>query len=83
MVTGMGPSMNVPCISLQVINISLDNKKKKKSFEVKTPRGKKWQIKLIKHNTYSLSSLLQFPIKPGIFPDIAVPSILLQAVSQV
>ena len=80
MVSGMGPSMNVPCIWLQLINISLDNhkkKKKKKKFLSQTPRRKKWQIKLIKYNTYSLPSLLQFPIKPGILPDIAVPSILL------
>ena len=43
MVSGMGPSMNVPCIWLQLINISLDNhkkKKKKKSFEVKLQEEK-------------------------------------------
>ena len=34
----------------------------------------------MKYNTHSLSSLVQFPIQSGIFPDKLFPSILLQMV---
>ena len=49
MVSGMGPSMNVPCIWLQLINISLDNhkkKKKKKKFWSQNSKKKKMEDKI-------------------------------------
>lgn len=36
----------------------------------------------MRSSTHSLSSLVQFPIKFGIFPDNRLPSILLQAVKE-
>jgi hypothetical protein len=79
MVEGIGPSMDVPCKSLQ-----------EKYIIVRNARGKgKWNsIQLVledtladkwnKVNTHNVVMLVQFPIKSGIFPDSSLPSILLQ-----
>ena len=79
MVEGIGPSMDVPCKSLQ-----------EKYTTVRKARGKgKWNsIQLVledtladkwnKVNTHNVVMLVQFPIKSGIFPDSSFPSILLQ-----
>ena len=80
-VEGIGPSMDEPCISLQQFNMFIDKETKYKRNLYEILRvGKIRKINGMECNTYSLTSLVQFPIKSGIFPENAFPSNRLQAV---
>jgi len=84
-VGGIGPSIDVPWMSLQkvswylLLNIMYDN-----NFllflKFRILPGEEYSINIYnyKMHTYNLSILVQFPIKSGMVPDMLVPSILLQ-----
>ena len=66
---GIGPSIDVPCMSLQQVQHVLRYRRKGPIEE--------WKMISV-DQTHSLSIRVQFPINSGNFPDIVFPSILLQ-----